>query len=34
MERTLKEAVVAYFKALSRNFTGWNVENHEKPQSG
>jgi hypothetical protein len=34
LERILKQAVVALFGELSRNFTGRTEENLDKPQSG
>jgi hypothetical protein len=34
LERMWKEAVMAYFKVLSRHFPGGTEENHEKPRSG
>jgi hypothetical protein len=34
LQRLWKEAVVAKFKALSRNFLGGTEENHEKSHSG
>jgi hypothetical protein len=34
MERMRKEAVVAYFKILSRNLSGGTKKKHEKSYSG
>jgi hypothetical protein len=31
LERIWKEAVVAYFRALSQHLPGGNMENHDKP---
>jgi hypothetical protein len=32
--RVMKEAVVAYFREISRQFRTWTAENHDNPKAG